>query len=96
MELDLLQKALKASQKGQRYAFATIIEATLKGTPRKSGAKMLVLADGSTYGTIGGGRNEKAATKECLAAIKTGLPAMAYVRIDANAPWPASTRPHPQ
>jgi len=25
-----------------------------------------------------------------LAAIKTGVPAMAYVRIDADAPWPAS------
>lgn len=24
-----------------------------------------------------------------LLAIKTGLPAMAYIRIDANAPWPA-------
>lgn len=72
MNHDLLIKAYQASQKGQSYAFATIIEATLKGTPRKSGAKMVVLEDGSLYGSIGGGRNEKAAKEECLKAIKSG------------------------
>lgn len=72
MDHDLLIKAYQASQKGRSYAFATIIEATLKGTPRKSGAKMIVLEDGSLYGSIGGGRNEKAAKEECLKAIKSG------------------------
>ena len=72
---DLLQIALNAAQKGQSYAFATIVEATNKGTPRKAGAKMVVLADGSLFGTIGGGRNEKAAQAECLKAITTGKPA---------------------
>jgi xanthine dehydrogenase accessory factor len=72
---DILYKALKASQKGQRYAFATITEATLKGTPRKVGAKMLVFADGTSSGTIGGGRNEKAAIAECLRSIQKQKPA---------------------
>ncbi len=71
MDQDLLTKAYKAHNKNQGYAFATVIEATLKGTPRKSGAKMIVLEDGHSYGTIGGGRNEKDATKRCLEAIKT-------------------------
>jgi len=71
MDHDLLIKALKASQKGQNYAFATVIETTLKGTPRKSGAKMLVLEDGTLWGTIGGGRNEKSAIAQCLKAIKS-------------------------
>src|SRR5271154_2860977 len=70
MPLDILYKALQASQKGQNYAFATIIEATVKGTPRKMGAKMVVFDDGSSFGTIGGGRNEKAAIAECLKAIR--------------------------
>ncbi|MCA9398434.1 MAG: XdhC family protein [Candidatus Omnitrophica bacterium] len=69
MDHDLLIKALDAAQKGQRYAFATVVESTKKGTPQKAGAKMLVLDDGTIYGTIGGGRNEKAAQKECLEAI---------------------------
>jgi len=71
---DILQKALEATKKGQSYAFATIIESTLKGTPQKTGAKMVVLADGTIFGTVGGGRNEKAAQLECQKAIKTRKP----------------------
>lgn len=71
---ELLYKALEATQRGESYAFATIVEATLKGTPRKSGAKMIVFEDGSSWGTIGGGRNEKAAIAECLKVIKTKRP----------------------
>ena len=71
---ELLQKALEAVKKGQSCAFATIVESTVKGTPRKSGAKMVVFEDGTLWGTIGGGRNEKAAQLECQKAIKTGKP----------------------
>ncbi len=70
MSSEIIYKALEAAQKGRNYAFATIVEATLKGTPRKTGAKMIVLDDGTSYGTIGGGRNEKAAIAECLKAIQ--------------------------
>lgn len=76
MDHDLLIKALKAAQNGQKYAFATIVEATKKGTPRKAGAKMVVLEDGTLLGSIGGGRNEKAAQKECLKAIRSGKSAL--------------------
>jgi len=75
MSSEILYKALHASQKGQNYAFATITEATLKGTPRKMGAKMIVFDDGTSFGTIGGGRNEKAAIAECLKAIQKQRPA---------------------
>lgn len=74
MDLNFLQKALKAAQSGKKYACATVIEATLKGTPQKSGAKMIVFEDGSSYGTIGGGRYENKAQKECLKAIKRQKP----------------------
>ncbi|MCB1073664.1 MAG: XdhC family protein [Candidatus Omnitrophica bacterium] len=47
-------------------------EATNKGTPQKVGTKMIVLEDGSSFGTIGGGRNEHEAIGECLEAIQTG------------------------
>jgi len=67
-------KAFEAIRKGQSYAFATVIESTIKGTPQKSGAKMVVLEDGSLFGTIGGGRNEKAAREECLKAMAAGKP----------------------
>jgi xanthine dehydrogenase accessory factor len=74
MDYDLLLKAVESTKHKKDCAFATIIEATIKGTPRKSGAKMIVFEDGSTSGTIGGGRNEKAAIAECLKAIKSGKP----------------------
>jgi len=74
MDHDLLIKALDAAQNGQKYAFATVVDTTKKGTPRKSGAKMIVLEDGTLFGSIGGGRNEKAAHKECLKAIRSLKP----------------------
>lgn len=76
MDYDLLIKALGAAQKGQPYAFATVVETTKKGTPRKTGAKMVVFEDGTSSGSIGGGRNEKAAQSECLKAIRSGRPAL--------------------
>ena len=76
MDHELLAKALKAVNSGQKYAFATVVESTKKGTPRKSGAKMVVLNDGTLYGSIGGGRNEKAAQKECLKAIRLAKPSL--------------------
>lgn len=74
MEHELLIKALRASEKGRSYAVATLVDSTVKGTPRKAGAKMMVLEDGTFWGSIGGGRNEKAVQKECLKAIKSGKP----------------------
>jgi len=71
----VIKKAYEAARKGQSYAFATVVDSTVKGTPRKAGAKMVVLADGTLTGTIGGGRNEKAAVAECRKAITTGKPA---------------------
>lgn len=76
MDHELLIKALEATGKGRSYAFATIVESTPKGTPRKAGAKMIILEDGSLFGSIGGGRNEKAAREECLKAIKSNKPAL--------------------
>ncbi len=70
----IFYQALRAVEEGRQYAFATIIEATPKGTPRKTGAKMIVFDDGSSWGTIGGGRNEKAAIAECLKAIAAQKP----------------------
>ncbi|OGX38582.1 MAG: hypothetical protein A3C36_05755 [Omnitrophica WOR_2 bacterium RIFCSPHIGHO2_02_FULL_52_10] len=76
MDHELLIQALNAAQNGKNFAFATVVETTKKGTPRKTGAKMIVLEDGTSYGSIGGGRNEKAAQQECLKAIKSAKPAL--------------------
>ncbi len=43
-------------------------------TPRRSGSKMLVLPDGSTEGTVGGGEVENRVVQEALQAIVDGKP----------------------
>ena len=62
---DLLQAQLEARQAGRDFAVATIAEA-LGSTPRTNG-KMIVYADGTTLGTVGGGAAELQVTKDAVA-----------------------------
>lgn len=58
----------KLKKKSIPICLSTIIHAS-GSTPRKPGAKMIILADGSTYGTVGGGCGEsqvKSAALRCL------------------------------
>ncbi|MDD2772696.1 MAG: XdhC/CoxI family protein [Elusimicrobiales bacterium] len=64
----LLDEALEA---GREAALATVIS-TGGSTPRDSGANMLVFADGSSAGTVGGGKLEALTIKDSLAALKDG------------------------
>jgi xanthine dehydrogenase accessory factor len=58
-------------------------------TPRHDGTKMVVGADGKTYGTIGGSLIEAAAIKEAgksLASGKSGIMSFELSGKDTNAP----------
>ena len=55
----------------RRIALATVVNAE-GSTPREFGAKMLVIPDGSTHGTIGGGALEKKVVEDALQALKDG------------------------
>lgn len=72
MTEEFINQARLALLAGRDFAFATVVESTLKGTPRKAGAKMIIFDDGSIHGTIGGGRNEKDAIANGLAVIRSG------------------------
>ncbi len=65
------QAALDAIGSNQPACILMLIE-TDGSTPREAGAKMLLRADGSTVGTIGGGSLEQAAIDEAKAAMATG------------------------
>jgi len=69
--MEFYQQVLKAKKENKVYAVASVVQ-TEGNTPRKPGAKMLVLADGTTHGTVGGGIVEKQAIEDCLAAMKSG------------------------
>ncbi len=56
---------------GGRAVLVTVIRAQ-GSVPRHAGSKMLVLADGSLVGTIGGGDMEHRVAEEALLALKAG------------------------
>jgi xanthine dehydrogenase accessory factor len=63
--------ALEAMCSNQPACILTLIEAQ-GSTPREAGAKMLLRADGSTVGTIGGGSLERTALDDAKAAMIDG------------------------
>ena len=70
MNKDVARAALALLENGQDFAVATIVDA--KGSsPRHVGASMLVKADASIAGTIGGGALEAAAIAKALNVLKT-------------------------
>jgi len=71
MHEEIFRQANELIAKGETFAIATIVR-TEGSTPRKPGAKMIVLGDGSTFGTIGGDCVESGTVAEALEAIKEG------------------------
>ncbi|HTZ41319.1 MAG TPA: xanthine dehydrogenase accessory protein XdhC [Syntrophales bacterium] len=74
-DLELFEEIVRLARGNTPCALVIVIES--KGSaPRKSGAKMIVKADGGTLGTIGGGKVELEAIEAAQAAIAGGRPAM--------------------
>ena len=67
----LTQKIIDAVERGERVVLCTIL-ASSGSSPRGAGARMAVFADGSTMGTVGGGRVELLAAEEAREILKTG------------------------
>lgn len=68
---DVYQALLAATEAGASAALATIIK-TQGSIPRHAGSKMLVYADGTSVGTVGGGKMESEVIQVALAAIADG------------------------
>ena len=58
----------------QSHAALCIVVDTQGSTPRKQGAKMIVYADSSIFGTIGGGSIEKEVAEKAMGIIASGKP----------------------
>jgi xanthine dehydrogenase accessory factor len=67
---------------GQQPAALCIVTGTQGSTPRKQGAKMIVYADGSIYGSIGGGSVEKEVADMAVSLIASGKPAKVAFNLD--------------
>jgi xanthine dehydrogenase accessory factor len=65
---DLFEELVRRRARGERMVLATVVRVQ-GSTPREAGARMLLLADGSICGTVGGGVREAdviAAARELL------------------------------
>lgn len=69
--MDFYEALVQARKENKMYATATVVK-TEGSTPRSAGSKMLVNADGSVVGTVGGGVVERQALIDCKTAMKTG------------------------
>ena len=77
---DIYQEIVRLRAEGEEAALVTIISA-IGSTPREEGAKMLVKADGSILGTIGGGSLEARVCQQVIEVIKQGKPHRLHFRL---------------
>ncbi|WP_371380648.1 XdhC family protein [Sporomusa aerivorans] len=68
MDKAFLQEICQLQNQGEKAALITIVE-TRGSTPRKAGSTMLVLPDGRSFGTIGGGCGEAEVRRQALTAL---------------------------
>ena len=70
---DIYEAVVACQAEGTPAAVAIIVAAS-GSTPQKTGAKMLVKADGSTVGTVGGGAVEAQVIQTALKVMHSGTP----------------------
>lgn len=88
----LLHSLLEAATLGRPVVLCTVVHSG-GSAPRSAGAHMAVFADGSTRGTVGGGRLELLAAKEGLSLLQrqtSALRPMTSRSARAASAWPAA------
>ncbi|MCT4633191.1 MAG: XdhC family protein [Firmicutes bacterium] len=81
--MSIFKKAAQLEEQNIDFAMVSIIRAE-GSTPRNVG-KMIVLPDGSIFGTIGGGLAERYAIDEALEAMKEKKSRVAYYKLNSDA-----------
>lgn len=71
MKKEILEKIIKLKKDDIRLARAFIIQAK-SSSPRNTGTEMIITEDAKTYGSIGGGQDEKQVIETALDLIKKG------------------------
>ncbi len=78
---NLFETIIDLKKSGNPFSLVIIVK-TEGSTPRRVGAKMIIMKDGKTVGTLGGGDLEKKVIDEALNAIKQGQPKIASFTLD--------------
>ena len=80
----MISELAAAINDGKPVVLATVV-ATRRSVPRRPGSKMLVYADGSISGTIGGGEMEHRVKLEAASALADGKPRLlSYALVDPS------------
>jgi xanthine dehydrogenase accessory factor len=79
----LLAQMVDLLEQGQPFVAAVVVR-TSGSTPRKAGARMLLLPDGRSAGTVGGGCGEAAVRSEARMLFDTGGARLIQVGMDAE------------
>ncbi len=83
---ELLQKLLEATAAGRPMVYCRLVE-TRGSTPQKAGAGMLVFADGSQAGTLGGGCVEAEVKRRALAVLPGAKAEVLSFHLDGDYGW---------
>lgn len=82
----ILENLQVAMRTGQAVAYTALVE-TRGSTPQKAGAAMLVFADGSQTGTLGGGCVEAEVKRRALRLLDEGQTELLTFQLDDNYGW---------
>ncbi|MBL9123592.1 MAG: XdhC family protein [Planctomycetaceae bacterium] len=83
---ELIDQLLAALAAGRPLVYCRLVE-TRGSTPQKAGAAMLVFADGSQAGTLGGGCVEAEVKRRALAVLQQGTAEVLKFQLDDNYGW---------
>ncbi|HVU86978.1 MAG TPA: XdhC family protein [Pirellulales bacterium] len=86
MMRELLQRLLDDLAADRATAYCRLVE-TRGSTPQKAGAAMLVFADGSQAGTLGGGCVEAEVKRRALAVLDGHRPEICSFQLDSDYGW---------
>ena len=83
---DIIDEIIRRAGAGERFAVGLL--AHVQGSaPQKAGARLVVLADGTTRGTVGGGCLEMETRRRALLALRTGETTLFELRLDDDFGW---------
>ncbi|MGE0608478.1 MAG: XdhC family protein [Pirellulales bacterium] len=83
---ELLRQLKSALDDARPMAYCRLVE-TRGSTPQKAGATMLIFADGSQAGTLGGGCVEAEVRRRALEIMEQGQPQVASFQLDSDYGW---------
>lgn len=81
--MNLYQEAARLSEQNKRFAWTVLVKA--KGSTPRNQAHMIVLEDGSIFGTIGGGIAERRVIEEAVEAIREGKSRTVQLTLNSDA-----------